>query len=341
MNILFTFPCFPKSICPQDTPLNDHEHLIEAHIVEYEDGSVHFLPYVDPNEIYLSQHNNCVGETWKQHYIEFSTFISKYEKQNIVEIAGGNGDLFLNFKKTNPEYKNWKIIDINPTSNYDGDDRVKVVQGLYESNFINKGDVVISSHFVEHVFDLNGFLKELLERNPKYHIFSLPNFKSFSSKNYTATIMFEHPNYLPEDYLDFILNKNGWEVVNKHYYKEHSIFYVTQPSTSKNIFSKFNSKIDIINMVNYIKNRVESIKDKKFYVFGAHLTYYYLLNLGIKEEQIIAVVDNDPKKQNKRMYGTNTKIISPLDLPTDANLFLEMGPYNEEIKKSLPKINFL
>jgi hypothetical protein len=94
-------------------------------------------------------------------------------------------------------------------------------------------------------------------------------------------------------------------------------------------------------MINYIKNRVEDIKDKKFYVFGAHLTYYYLLNLGIKEEQIIAVVDNDPKKQNKRMYGTNTKIISPLDLPINADVFLEMGPYNEEIKKSMNNINFI
>jgi hypothetical protein len=341
MNTLFTFQKFPKSICSQDTPLSDNEQLIEANIVEYEDGSIHFLPYIDPKEIYLNQHNNCVGEIWKQHYIEFSNFVSKYEKQNIVEIAGGNGNIFLNFKENNPNYKSWKIIDINPTSNYEGDDRVNVVKGFYEPSFVNSNEVVISSHFVEHVFDLEIFLKELSNRNPKYHIFSLPNFKSFSSKNYTATIMFEHPNYLPEDYLEFILDKNGWEIVDKYYYKEHSIFYVTQPTTIKNTILKFNNKSDIINMINYIKNRVEDIKDKKFYVFGAHLTYYYLLNLGIKEEQIIAVVDNDSKKQNKRMYGTNTKIISSLDLPTNADVFLEMGPYNEEIKKSISNVNFI
>ena len=158
MNTLFTFQKFPKSICSQDTPLSDNEQLIEANIVEYEDGSIHFLPYIDPKEIYLNQHNNCVGEIWKQHYIEFSNFVSKYEKQNIVEIAGGNGNIFLNFKENNPNYKSWKIIDINPTSNYEGDDRVNVVKGFYEPSFVNSNEVVISSHFVEHVFDLEIFL---------------------------------------------------------------------------------------------------------------------------------------------------------------------------------------
>jgi arginine deiminase len=156
--------------------------------------------------------------------------------------------------------------------------------------------------------------------------------------------MFEHPHYLSEKCLDSILNKNGWKVLDKIYYRNHSIFYITQPSEFVEVNTKFEGADDVMELVNYMKKRAEDVKDKTFYVFGAHFPYYYLLNMGIKEEQIIAVADNDPFKQNKRMYGTNTKTISPLEIPDGANVFLEMGPYTEEIKKGLnniKKVNYV
>ena len=345
MSILFTFKKFPVSICTQTGELTNKEKLIEAQIIEDESGAIHFTPYVDPKDIYLSQHNNCVGETWENHNLEFTNFVYEYEKESITEIAGGSGKVFLNFKKQNPDYKKWKVIDINPSEIYYEDSRNQVIEGLYEGNMIDEGDVVISSHFVEHIPQLDVFLQDLRLRNPKYHIFTLPNFKKFSSSHYTATIMFEHPHYLSEDYLDYFLERNGWKVVNKYYYRNHSIFYITEPSEVKNNDQVFNNTSDITNLVEYMRKRAKNITQDKFYVFGAHLTYYYLLNLGIDENRIIAVVDNDPNKQGKRMYGTNTKVISPQELEEGANVFVEMGPYNEEIIKGLNnvknKINYI
>ena len=341
MNILYTFPNFPLSVCTQtsNSPL-PNEKLIEAHIVEKEDGSIKFLPYVDPLDIYISQHNNCIGDTWRTHNEKFTQLILQYETSSLTEIAGGSGFVFELYQSQNPNFKKWKVIDINPSERY-SHPKVEKIQGLYEPSQIDEGDVVISSHFVEHIFDLEKFLIELREKNPKYHIFSLPNFKKFAINNFPSTIMFEHPNYLPEDYLDHILGENGWNIVDKIYYVDHSIFYVTQPSKSKIEGIKFDIKNDIINLIDFYKKRIENIKDQQFYVFGAHFTYYYLINLGIDVNQIIAVIDNDLDKQNKRMYGTSTKVISPNDLPEGSNVFLEMGPYNEEIKKQLTNVNFI
>ena len=234
MKTILKFKKFPVSICTQAGELTDQEKMIEAKIIEDDSGAIHFVPYIDPKDIYLTQHNNCVGETWESHNLEFTNFVLKHEKDNITEIAGGSGKVFLNFIAKNPNYKKWKVIDINPTKIYNEDPRNQVIKGLYNKDMINKGDVVISSHFVEHVAHLDTFLQDLRSKNPKYHIFSLPNFKKFSSSKYTATIMFEHPHYLPEDYLDYFLEKNGWRVINKHYYRDHSIFYTTEPSKIKN-----------------------------------------------------------------------------------------------------------
>jgi hypothetical protein len=98
----------------------------------------------------------------------------------------------------------------------------------------------------------------------------------------------------------------------------------------------------VLNFLKYMQKRVDSIKHlKDIYVFGAHFTYYYLINLGIDESQIAAVIDNDPKKQGRRMYGTNTKVIGGQDLPLGAKVFVEMGPYNEEIKAGLTNVEFI
>lgn len=342
MSVLFEFEKFPLSVCVQQGTLSYKEKLIKATIEEDEQGLITFLPFVDPEEIYLSQHNSSIGETWKGHNDQFAQYVLYYEKEKITDIGGGSGNIYKSYIKYNDNIK-WKIIDLNPTLE---DSNVELIKGFYHPEYIQEGETVITSHFLEHLTDLKGFLISLRERNPKQHIFTLPNFKQYAKNNYSATLMFEHPYFLTEDYLDYILSLTGWKIVNKQYYKNHSIFFSTIPSLPSETKVKFDYKEDINNFLQYMLNRVHEIKDiPRFYVFGAHYTYYYLINMGVSINQIIAVIDNDSNKQGKRMYGTNTKVISSQDIEKDAKVFVEMGPYNEEIIKGLNdiknKINYI
>lgn len=342
MNILFNFKTFPLSVCTQEGSLSEREKLIPATIEEDETGLITFLPFVDPKEIYLEQHNSSIGETWKQHNDKFANYVFQNETENVVDVGGGSGNIYKSYTKYNNGVK-WKIIDLNPTLE---DSNVELIKGLYQSDYIEEGDTVITSHFLEHLTDLRGFLTSLRKRNPKQHIFTLPNFKKYAENNYSATLMFEHPYYLTEDYLDYILTVTGWKIEDKQYYKDHSIFFKTTPTTPIDVNLNLDCKKDILDFLQYMQGRANQVqKVDKFYVFGAHFTYYYLINMGVSPDQITAVVDNDPKKQGRRMYGTTTKVISPQELEEGANVFVEMGPYNEEIKKCLnnvkSKINYI
>lgn len=342
MKTLFKFDKFPLSVCTQQGNLTSKEKLIEATIVEDEDGLITFLPFVDPKEIYLAQHNSSIGETWKNHNEQFAKYVLLYEKEKIVDVGGGSGNIYKSYVKYNSNVE-WEIIDLNPTLE---NTSVKLTKGFYDPKYIQEGETVITSHFLEHLTDLKKFLIELRERAPKQHIFTLPNFKQYARNKYSATLMFEHPYYLTEDYLNYILNATGWKIVDKQYFRDHSIFFSTIPSTPIEAKIKFDYKEDINNLLQYMLDRVSKIKNiSKFYVFGAHYTYYYLLNMGISVDQVIAVVDNDTSKQGKRMYGTTTKVISPQDVVEEANVFVEMGPYNNEIIKELNnvknKINYI
>ena len=96
----------------------------------------------------------------------------------------------------------------------------------------------------------------------------------------------------------------------------------------------------ICKLKNDVSNLLNSIEDN-VYIFGAHVFSQTLLNFGIDESLIISILDNDTKKQGKRLYGTNLTIQSPKVL-RDVNsptVVLRSGIYNEEIKEQLLKIN--
>lgn len=337
--VLYIFDRFPLSVCTQEGQLSELEELIPAQIEEDCTGLVSFLPYVDPSKIYLDQHNSSIGETWKGHNTSFAQHLLKTGETSFVDVGGGSGNIFKSVVELDSNVS-WKIIDLNPTTE---DPRVDVIAGPFRPEYINDGDTVVTSHFLEHLTNPKDFLTTLWDRKAKYHIFSIPNFKKYAESNYSATIMFEHPHYLVEDYVQQILAITGWKIINKEYYKEHSIFFTTERVEPVSVGINVSNSEDIINFLSYMQDKAQQLSklDRPFYVFGAHFTYYYLLNMGIAENQIIAVVDNDSKKQGRRMYGTNTKVISPKDLPENTDIFVEMGPYNNEIKKTLLNVNFL
>jgi hypothetical protein len=88
--------------------------------------------------------------------------------------------------------------------------------------------------------------------------------------------------------------------------------------------------------------------DYPVYLFGAHIFSQYLLKSGLNGSVIVNILDNDQKKQNKRLYGTNLTVESPEILRNVKNpvVILKAGFYNEEIKSDIinninPKTTFL
>ncbi|EAH8424277.1 SAM-dependent methyltransferase, partial [Campylobacter jejuni] len=75
----------------------------------------------------------------------------------------------------------------------------------------------------------------------------------------------------------------------------------------------------------------------KVYLFGAHLFGQYLIFQGLNTEKIINILDNNPSKQEKRLYGTKFIVKSPKILKDqdDSLVILNAGVYNDEIEKDI------
>jgi len=335
-NILYNIKQLPLSICTRNTSIiQSEEKLIDASIVN-DNNIIKLLPVVDESEIYLEQHNVSDGEMWKNHNRQFVDFIKRCSPTKILEIGGGSGNIYKEYRPKIP----WTIIDLNPTINTYNNLIVIRKEFLYTD--IKEEDTLIASHFFEHISNHEEFLLTLKRKKVKNFIISIPNMLEYMKYNFPS-LHFEHPVLVTENYIDFICNKTGWKIVSKKHYKDHSIFYHLEVSDI-GICKKYNInyELNILDaFFSHIKRRIIKLRNYKFYMFGAHFPLYYFLSLGLSEDNILGVIDNDTKKQNKRMYGLNIFTYSPLDIPVGSNICIEMGPYTEEIKQNLDQYNII
>ncbi|EAJ7097950.1 SAM-dependent methyltransferase, partial [Campylobacter upsaliensis] len=183
--------------------------------------------------------------------------------------------------------------------------------------------------------------------------FSLPNMQKWLENKFVNCLCFEHTLFLSEKILEFLSAKNGFKILKKHYFGEHSIFYAlkidknikTDKVILENEFAK--NKALFEDMMSFYKEKIDTLNKllnestKEIYLFGAHLFSQFLLYNGLCNTKIQGILDNDPNKIGKRLYGTQFKVFSPeiLKDKSDVLLILNAGIYNDEIKKGILNLN--
>lgn len=292
---------------------------------------------------------SAIGAIWMAHHKAFADFINKWQPNSVLELGGAHGILSKEYHAINDIP--WTILEPNP-SPVEGC-KAKFIRGFFDDKFASPEpfDTIVHSHVFEHLYEPDRFLahlSEFISENGRM-IFSLPNLSAWLNKKYTNCINFEHSVYLTEPYVDYLLAKHGFRVVEKSYYSDgHSIFYSTVRDhmvqaieLDKNLYAD-NKKI-YAEFVDYHKSLIDDLNSRiengasSIYLFGAHVFAQYLIAFGLKTDNIVCLLDNDKNKQGKRLYGTNLKVNSP-EILRDIScpiVILKAGVYNTEIKKDI------
>jgi hypothetical protein len=129
---------------------------------------------------------------------------------------------------------------------------------------------------------------------------------------------------------------------------DHSIFYSAirdkriTPTPLPSGLYETNKKL-YLDYVDFYKDLIADLNQKMeqaaqpIYLFGAHVFAQHLLEMGLNTDKIACLLDNDPKKQGRRLYGTKLNVASPklLSGAKDPIVILKAGVYNDEIKKDI------
>jgi len=314
-------------------------------------GEIMIKELLNLKDVYLNNHNiDVVGNLWSNHYNQFSNFIlNDIEDKIILEI----GDPSAKIASISKKFKKWYIVE--PNFNKSNTDNIIFINNFFDNSFdtIKDVDVIIHSHYFEHSYDPNQFLKKCNEnlKNDGTMFMSVPNMEYLlNNKKQIASILhFEHTFYLNDEIITYLLNKNGFSIELKENYENHSIFYKIKKTDKsiKNIKLKISSKFNntwnktLINIQN-INNILKNINHTNIYIYGAHVnTQFYLYN-GIDINKIKGIIDNSKSKKNKILYGTNKMVNSPDSIENMDECIVicsHTGVYYNEISQQLKSIN--
>lgn len=350
---LYTFKDFPVFMgCTNESKNKDIRAEMSFSICK-DTGIIQLDKLLPLNVVYQNQHNDGIGKIWQDHYTEFAHFLSDFKPKNILEIGGANDYIANCFLNESPNSK-WTIIEPHPQ--FVENNEIKVIRGWFDDSFViddSEVDTVVHSHVLEHTYDPVSFINHISSflKVGQKHIFTFPNMVQQLTRKYTNCLNFEHTTFLAEPFVDYILERSGFNIINKQYFQDHSIFYATEKnklnhnisipnkySEYKKLFSEY---IDYyLKLIKEINIQINDFEGDVF-LFGAHIFSQYLLEFGLNQKAIRGILDNSESKNGKRLYGTDLFVSSPEVIRNMKNVavILKIGAYREEVVEQLKKIN--
>lgn len=187
-------------------------------------------------------------------------------------------------------------------------------------------------------------------KNGQRMVFTLPDLKSWLKNRFSNALFFEHTYLISEEYVEGILGAYNFRILEKRrFHNGHSLFYAAEKAKNcssieaKDYGSLYReNRDDFMNFVYYFEQlakKYNSLADgtDEVYLFGAHIFSQMLIHFGLNIKNIVCVLDNDPLKQGKRLYGTDFLVASPGILKEKCHpvVILNAGAYTEEIESDI------
>lgn len=347
---LYTFPSFPVFMGCSDRPTSTDINAPMSWWIGKASGLVQLKELIPLDVLYPESHGaGEVGDLWRQHHKSLAEFLSHLEPEEVFEIGGAHGILEAEHRK----YREipWTILEPNPHPT--DSTKATFIRGFFDKEFIYDGsfDTIVHSHLFEHVYEPVAFMEALSAFSPigTKLVFSVPNMEEMLKRKYTNCINFEHTFLLTEPYIEYLLSISGFEVERKQLFQDdHSIFFsaVRRPSVKvkhlpDGLYERYKSLyLDYVSHHEKLVadlNRKMAESDATTFVFGAHVFTQYLIAFGLDSSMLSGVLDNDPSKIGRRLYGTDLRVESPAVLANlpDVNVVLKAGVYNDEIRRGI------
>ena len=302
--------------------------------------------------LYPENHSAVIGKLWKNHHEAFRDFILEDEAFNFCEIGAAHG--FLASSILDKVEASYLVIEPNPLIS---DPRVEVLDGFIENHLEKLGsyDAVIHSHVLEHIYEPFEFMEAIakgLKKTAALYV-SFPNIEQLILTGGSNSLNFEHTYYIHPLNFEWMLHRVGLKIARNAQYEKHSFFYKcvldeeATPSSDLEVPNIQSKSVLFVEMWQELEqfvtksNAILKSSNRDTFIFGAHVFAQGLIHCGIETGNIKGLLDNDPAKQGKRLYGSDLmvmdpKVIQELDSPI---VILKASHYQDEIKEQILGLN--
>jgi len=309
-------------------------------------GCVQLKKLIDPSILYIRPHNPAIGKTWETHNQCLSDYLVSSGAKNILDVGGANMKL-ANLVCKSPSIVSYTVCDLSAGFyQVENPDKVKIVRDYIENiNSDQTYDAVVLSHTLEHFYrpvEVLSRIRKMLNDDGVV-VISVPNIEEQLLDGFLNAMNFEHTYYISHEYINFLAEVSGFEVTHRKDFSKYNSFYTLSKSDkTANIPSNTSHARTVYE--NYIKTVLKDVAqinyattDKQIYCFGAHIFTQILIACGLNTNCIKGILDNDPNKVGKFLYGTNIKVYNPSVISNDESpiVIVRVAQYKDEIVDSL------
>lgn len=315
----------------------------------------------DPSVMeYTQEYENSLH--FSPRFQEYATaladgLIEKYDlhDKDIVEIGAGKGD-FLIMLCAKTGNRGWGYDpSYVPEPGYTAPN-VTFVQDFYSEKYTHqRADLIVCRHVLEHIEDPDAFISQVRRAvgdQKSVVFFEVPNSLWTLRQGGIWDIIYEHCSYFSPYSLAFLFRKHGFRVLAvNEVFGGQFLTIEAVPDDGESATPDYSDDLATLTSdavafaAGYRAKREEwrevlgsmAVAGKRGVIWGAGSKGVTFLNALGAGEEIVAVVDINPRKQGKYVAGTGQLIISPTELPALKPDFVIImnGNYRDEIGRML------
>jgi SAM-dependent methyltransferase len=309
--------------------------------------------FFEKNKKYYKFNLNFVRKKFLEKFLNYK---KKYE---LLEIGSSSYD-FLNLL----DKKKFSLSAVEP-SKQKKKSKIKIYNKVFEKiNFKKKFDIIACFHTLEHIFDINLFLRKInqIVKSDGIIYIEVPNSLNMGFITIEELYPFEHMSHFNSDNLKMLLSKYNFNkflidkkdktnlriIAKKNSEKKEIKFDKKKIYKNNSLFLKNFKKYEKKNNSyrNFIINKIDKkIKKNKTQnkitaIYGAGVHTNYLFNLLKNSSLIKHIFDSDKNKKGRLFLKHKIKHVSQiLNFKIDTIVISSIN-FEDEIFRTLKKINF-
>jgi 2-polyprenyl-3-methyl-5-hydroxy-6-metoxy-1,4-benzoquinol methylase len=199
-------------------------------------------------------------------------------------------------------------------------------------------DVFLSFNFIEHQPDPNTMIQCIYNNlSPLgYGMITAPSFEYIIENESSYELIRDHIAYYTKDTLKFLMEKNGFEVIEDQRINRDTISLIVRKRSNIDV-SGLRKNIESLKkeMSEFTNKLIES--GEKVAIWGASHQGFTAISITGVKKNISYIIDSAPFKQGKYAPASHVKIVSPdffYQEPVESILIIAPG-YTDEIRLSI------
>ena len=333
-----------------------------------------YNPAFDPSLMeYTQEYENSLH--FSPRFQEYATalaegLVEKYDLhgKDIVEIGAGKGD-FLIMLCAMSGNRGWGYDpSYVPEPGYTAPN-VTFVEDFYTEKYLDqRADLIVCRHVLEHIPDPDAFIAQVrraVGEQQSVVFFEVPNALWTLQRGGIWDVIYEHCSYYSPTSLAHLFERHGFrvlavnEVFGGQFLTIEAIPVEQGPGAERSSLEPGSWKLEPANLAALTKDAhafaaaYQAKRDewrarlaglaaggKRGVVWGAGSKGVTFLNATGAGEEIVAVVDINPRKQGKYVAGTGQRIVAPTELAEIRPDFVIImnANYREEIGGMLAEV---